>query len=409
MQIVRHKSGLELRIAEMPGFCTSCAQIGVKYGSVHTAFRRNGTMHSAPQGTAHFLEHQLFENADGNVDYKFAAIGAASNAYTEFDATVYLFRTAQRFPEALSLLLDFVQKPYFTAENVRKERSIILQELAEALDDPENALFTLLLNGLYHRHPVKYDVLGTAESIAQITPDILMQAWQSFYCPQNMVLCCAGPMRAEDVIAAADRLPLRDCASDAEPLLPEEPETVVRTVCSKKMAVGKTQFAIGFKSTPVTGAALERELLLGSLVLELIAGSASPLVQRLLSEGCINDSFTTDCFAGEERFLLYAEGESDDPQAVLEALLTAIETAKREGLDARRFETLRRCAIGDLLMSRNDPPAMAEAMLQAWLCGLETTDLRMQLLRQLTLDDAQDFLAARLRHDRVCLAVIYPE
>ena len=130
-RIIHHGSGLEIRITEMEGFGTACAQLGVKFGSAHVQYRQNGTLHTLPKGTAHFLEHQLFENEDGDVDYKFAALGAASNAYTEYDSTVYHFRTAQHFPEALSLLLDFVQQPFFEEESVRTEREIIAQELDE--------------------------------------------------------------------------------------------------------------------------------------------------------------------------------------------------------------------------------------------------------------------------------------
>lgn len=408
-RIIHHGSGLEIRIAEMEGFGTACAQLGVKFGSAHVQYRQNGTLHTLPKGTAHFLEHQLFENEDGDVDYKFAALGAASNAYTEYDSTVYHFRTAQHFPEALSLLLDFVQQPFFEEESVRTEREIIAQELDEALDDPSDRLFFLLLEGLYHAHPVKYDAVGTHESIRQITPQLLYQAWEAFYCPQNMILCCAGGLKAETVLETADALLRTHPPAEAKTVFPQEPETVAHPYLCRKMPVGKPQFAIGFKSPPVSGEALERAALLGTLTMELIAGSASPLTERLLADGLLTDALSVDCCTGNGWFALFAEGESDDPQAVCDALLQEIGRMQKDGLDAARFETLRRCAFGDLLISRNNPPAMADALLQAALCGISSENLRLQLLPQLTVQDAEECLAERFRSDRVCLAVIRPE
>lgn len=405
----RHSSGLEIRIAEMPGFGTACAQIGVKFGSAHIQYRKNGMLHTLPKGTAHFLEHQLFENEDGDVDYKFAALGAASNAYTEYDSTVYHFRTAQHFPEALSLLLDFVQKPYFTADSVATEREIIAQELDEALDDPNDRLFFLMLEGLYHAHPVKYDAVGTHESIRQITPQILRQCWTDFYRPQNMILCCAGNLHTDTVLETVDRMLCDHPPTDAVTVMPEEPETVAHAYLCRKMPVGKPQLAIGFKSAPVAGEALERAALLATLTLELIAGSASPLTERLLADGLLTDALAIDCCTGEGWFTVFAEGESDNPQAVCDALLEAIADAAAKGLDAARFETLRRCAFGDLLISRNNPPTMADAMMQAAIIGVPSQELRLRMLAELTPDDAAQCLRERFRSDSVCLAVIQPE
>ncbi len=405
---VRLGCGLTVCTAEMQGFGTACAQLGTRFGSAHLQYRSGGRLVALPPGTAHFLEHQLFKNEDGDVDYQFAALGAASNAYTEFDRTVYHFRTAEHFPEALALLLDFVQRPYFAAESVENERSIIAQELDEALDDPDDRLFFTLLEGLYHTHPVRFDAVGTHESIRQITPEILHRSWESFYRPQNMILCCAGDLHAETVCETAERLFAGAPPMQAETLMPEEPETVAHSFLSRKMSVGKPLFAVGFKCPPVTGDALERTVLLGTLALELIAGSASPFTEQMLSEGLLTDALSVDCSAGDGWFTLFLEGESDDPQAVTDALLREIETARQQGLDAKRFGTLRRCGYGDLLISRNSPPAMADAMMQAAAAGLSAHDLRLRLLRQITLQDAEACMAALLRPDRMTLAVIEP-
>ena len=144
-----------------------------------------------------------------------------------------------------------------------------LPSLDEALDDPDDRLFFTLLEGLYHTHPVRFDAVGTHESIRQITPEILHRSWESFYRPQNMILCCAGDLHAESVCETAERLFAGAPPMQAETFMPKEPETVAHRFLSRKMSVGKPLFAVGFKCPPVTGDALERTVLLGTLALEL--------------------------------------------------------------------------------------------------------------------------------------------
>ena len=119
---------------EMEGYNTAFALFGTKYGSVNTTFKtkNDADFVTVPEGIAHFLEHKLFENEDCDVFELYAKTGASGNAYTSFGRTAYLFSCTENFPESLSILLDFVQKPYFTQATVDKEQGIIAQEIKMA-------------------------------------------------------------------------------------------------------------------------------------------------------------------------------------------------------------------------------------------------------------------------------------
>lgn len=405
----RHKSGMQICIAEQPDFHTASALLGVRFGSVHRQFTADGKTVTLPAGTAHFLEHKLYDGADGDAAAEFARLGASDNAYTAFDRTVYYFSAQQNVAESLALLLDFVQKPYFTAESLAKERPIIAQEIHEySLDSPEDRIFFLLLEGLFHRHPVRCDVAGTLRSIEDVTPELLYQCHRAFYHPSNLVLCCAGNLTADEVSGIADRtVQMRPPVRTVTVPVPE-PEPVLRQEVHEAMTVSKPQFAIGFKSPPVTGEALLRQTLLGELVLDYIAGPSAPFTQRLLSEGLINDTFSVSAFTGESWFVLMAEGESDAPGQVRDALLAEIARVRRQGIGSERFAALKRAAYGDAILSANSPAAAAEAMTDAMLRGLSSPYAVTALLPQLTEADAEALIAGRLRPDRVCLAVIDP-
>ena len=408
---ILHPSGLEIRVTEMPDFSTAYAQLGIKFGAAYREFRMNGsgTHVHLPPGTAHYLEHKLFEKEDGDVAGKFAQLGASDNAFTDYDRTVYYFRTQQHFYEALALLLDFVQQPYFTAESVARERSIILQELTEALDDPADQGFLQLMKGLYHAYPLCPHILGTAESIAAITEDTLMQGYSAFYNLHNMVLCCAGNVRIQEILAVADQHLIPAPPMQAAAVFPHEPAAPAASFCRCKMPVGKTQFSIGFKSPPAAGLQRLRESLLSSLTADLLIGSAAPLYQKLLHDGLLNDTFDTDCFAGDGWFTVLFEGESDQPEAVLQALCDEIRRMQTEGIDKELFAILKKAAYGDSIIGMNNPESACTAMLDAFIWDCDSPFDRTAVLAEIRAEDVQRCLRERFRSESVCLSVIEPE
>lgn len=186
----------------MKGFSSVEALFGTKYGSINTMFKTSDDAEytTVPEGIAHFLEHKLFENEDCDVFELYAKTGASANAFTSFDKTCYIFSSSHNYQDSLRILLDFVQKPYFTKENVDKEQGIIGQEIKMTNDNPDWRLFFNLLRGMYHNHPVKIDIAGTVESIAEIDADLLYKCYNTFYNLNNMVLsigrkykCRRGP------------------------------------------------------------------------------------------------------------------------------------------------------------------------------------------------------------------------
>lgn len=205
---IKHSSGLEIFVCEMEGFSTTEALFGTKYGSINTCFKTNADKEftTVPEGIAHFLEHKLFENEDCDAFELYAKTGANANAYTSFDRTCYLFSCSDNYKESLEILLSFVQNPYFTQETVDKEQGIIGQEIKMCDDNPTWKVLFNMLQGMYHKHPVRIDIAGTIESIAEIDADLLYKCYNTFYNLHNMVLVVAGNVKTEEVINIADKL-----------------------------------------------------------------------------------------------------------------------------------------------------------------------------------------------------------
>ncbi|MBO7254718.1 MAG: insulinase family protein, partial [Clostridia bacterium] len=246
----KHSSGLDIYLFPK-SFTTTYAVFATKYGSIDRVFRVQGEMEDTtiPDGLAHFMEHKLFENEDGTDTFsRYAKFGGSANAYTSFEKTAYLFYATDNVKENLEVLLDFVRHPYFTKETVDKEQGIIGQEIKMYDDLPSWRVYFNMLSALYQNHPVKIDIAGTVESIAEITPEILHKTYKCFYNLSNMVLCLSGNIEMEDVLEVADKvLTSKDEEIKIERKYPAEPEEIAEEKIVQSLDVAIPLYNIGLK------------------------------------------------------------------------------------------------------------------------------------------------------------------
>ncbi len=189
------ENGLTIFLYKKPDFQNKFAFFQTRYGAIDNEFIPNEEKDykKYPLGIAHFLEHKLFEsNDDSNVFELFEKNGSYVNAATSYDKTYYYFSTVDNFESSLKTLIDFVQSPYFTDENVEKEKGIIEQEIDMVNDDPSRFLFQKLISNVLVESNYKEDIAGSKESIAKITKEDLYECYNTFYNPSNMFLVIAG-------------------------------------------------------------------------------------------------------------------------------------------------------------------------------------------------------------------------
>lgn len=197
-------NGLRVFVLSKKDYQKTYATFTTRYGSIDRSFKIDGQLFNVPDGIAHFLEHKMFEEEDGDIFNRFAMQGAQVNAFTSFDRTTYLFSSTQNVKENLNTLLDFVQHPYFTDENVEKEKGIIAQEIRMYDDNPDWRLYFGLIQSLYSNHPIHIDIAGSVESIYQITKEQLDLCYQTFYHPSNMVLFIVGGIDPIEILKVVE-------------------------------------------------------------------------------------------------------------------------------------------------------------------------------------------------------------
>ncbi len=406
---IKHESGLEIYIMEMPGYHSSHALFGTRYGSINTRFRIRGEEDYAevPEGIAHFLEHKLFENEDCDAFAQYARTGANANAYTSFDRTCYLFSCSRNFKESLEILLNFVQAPYFTPESVAKEQGIIAQEIRMYEDEPGWRVSFNMLRAMYHNHPVKIDIAGTVESIAQIDADLLYRCYNTFYNLHNMVLSVAGNIKADEVLEICDRL-LKPCEDQQlEQIFPEEPEEIVTDYTEQKMSVGAPLFNFGFKLRPSSGMdQLRRETSLLT-TFQVLFGSTSAFRQEMTEKKLINSEFCVDApFSGNGYFVMSVSGESRDPKAVRERVLEVLRDAKENGFSKEDFDLLIRGAYGRQIMGLESVEGNASRMINAFMAGVSPF-AGVEILASLNYEEALQILREEVDEKKAVLSVIY--
>ncbi len=402
-----HPSGLDILVWPQPEASAAYAVFATRYGSVHNTLPTpDGGSETVPAGIAHYLEHKLFESEEGDAFTRFAATGADANAYTSFDRTAYLFQATENILPSLEILLDFVQHPYFTPETVQKEQGIIGQEIRMCEDDPDRCVLFNLLQSMYHTHPVRIDIAGTVESIADITADLLYRCYARYYNLHNMVLVVAGRITPDEVQDAANRLLRPAAAFPPAPFAVDEPRDVKQTYIEEAMPVAAPLFYLGFKEPP---AATDAATVAGSrLLLELIAGKSSPLYAHLMEEGLINEQFGTEYFAGPGYGVWLFGGESADPARVEAAVCAEITRLQTEGIPQDRFEQLKRGVYGSIVSGLDDTAACGELILSHVLDGLQPLE-ELDALAAMTTDALNAQLRARIPVDAHTLSVVKPQ
>ena len=408
MQTRTLENGLRVCYLPKEGFCKTFAILAADFGSVDASFTFEGQRYDTPAGVAHFLEHKMFEDEDGNALQKFARTGASPNAFTSHTMTAYHFSCTDRLMENLEILLKFVFTPYFTDENVAKERGIIAQEIRMVEDTPGWQVFVGLFEGLYRDHPVRVSIPGSEESISRITPDLLYTCHRAFYSPKNMALVVCGSADFDEVCRLAAQLSPQYAPGIGRRHYGARRSTVSELTVTRHMQVSQPQFLLGFKDDPVrAGESRLRRSLTGELAVRLLCGDNSPLYNELYGKRLIGRDFDTDYVLIPDGAAAILGGESRDPEAAREAIEREAARLAREGIDPALFSRMKKAVYGLHLRVLDTPDNYAHQEIDAIFGGEHYLDFAA-LFETVGSEDVQAMLARWAQPDRSSLSVVEP-
>lgn len=402
---IQLENGLTVLVRSMPGYSGVHAIYGTKFGAIDMEFEVDGQHVKLPAGVAHFLEHKMFESEDGDAFSKYAKTGASANAYTSFDKTCYLFTATQQIDESLDILLSMVNQPYFTQATIDKEQGIIGQEIKMYDDSPDWRIMTALFGSLYHNHPIRNDIAGTVESIAQITPEMLYACCKAFYNPGNMVLAVAGNITMQQVLEACKRANLPAKPANVTRIQPEEPETVARQRYEFSMQLSKPCLGVGFKEKPVNGAKAE---IICDMLTELICGGMTEFYRTLYDQGLVNPGFGGEFLVLEGCCCFLFTGETSQPETVRQMLLDRIEELRKNGVDEEIFTLCKNQTYGEMLQELENIEDSATALAGSFFRGRSLTE-EIDALASLTKQEVDAALQTMLKPERSSTVVILPK
>lgn len=313
--ILKLKNGMEVHLLpkEDP-YYTTYVELSLPYGALHLDYTYDQKTYHTPPGTAHFMEHKIFAMPDGDAFAKFSNLGVDANAMTSYHQTSYIFNATNHVIEALTHLLDMLDTPYFTPENVEQEKLIIEEELKMYLDDPHSKMQNQLMENMYHMHTLKHDIGGTIDSIKEITPEMLTDVYNHFYDPNQRLLVISGKLDVAELkryFKAYDKNSTK--VEKPKVLFPKESKTVVRKqeVVFEDIQIEKLMIGIKLHPLGRFGKELVKREMVMTMVLNMLLGSSSKMYEYLLKEQLINQSFyvNTTFEKKAENIVIYAESK----------------------------------------------------------------------------------------------------
>ena len=384
---------------------------GTKYGSVHNDFIdiTTGKRVSVPDGVAHYLEHKLFEQEGENALDLFSKEGISSNAYTSFDQTVYYFETIDKFEKGLEMLIKLVKTPYFTDENVEKERGIIGQEISMYDDDPNFRVYFEALKNMYHVNPVNIDIAGTIESISKIDKEVLYTCYNTFYNPSNMFMVIIGDVDEEKTInIIKENLKLYETSETRSGEIikyeKKEPESIVRDFSSLDMKLSMPQIYLGFK----LNLALKNDMIkldvISQIIYEMYLSKNSDFYEKMYNEGKV----ATDIglfFEGAKEFShILVLAETIKPESTYKEIQEYICNLKNKEIDIELFENAKKKLLGEMIIKSEDPNNSYRRIIDSII---NETDLyyNIEVLKNATKEDLKDVLNLINEDNCVCSIV----
>ena len=337
------KNGLEVYLLPYDNKNNYFMSYATRYGSETTTFIPAGEEEevSVPLGIAHFLEHKMFEQEDGVDPFTyFSESGTGANAMTFFDYTQYICYGTKKFEDNLKYLIKYVNSPYYTDQNVEKEKGIIAEELKMYADIPDYQLDNYLRQNIYHNHPRRIDIGGSVEEIYKITKEDLYTCYNSFYSPNNMFILVVGGFdkdKAYEIIKESlEDIDNRGKAKTSKINEPKEVKVEYQEVSSN---ISVPKIAVGLKICDKTLGKFDTfdlDLYI-QMINTVLFGSSSIFKERVRNKKLINN-FYTEVELIDGFHTIYIMSSSEEPDELIKEIKDELSNVKINKNDFERMK-----------------------------------------------------------------------
>ena len=364
-----------------------------------------------PDGVAHFLEHKMFEQPNGtNSLDTLTALGVNANAYTSTDHTSYLFECTDNFYPALDELMDYVQTPYFTDENVEKEKGIIGQEIKMYDDYPQWEVYMNAIRNMYKNSPITIDIAGSIESISKINKEVLYKCYNTFYNPSNMVMCFAGDFEPEKLLEdVKKRLKPIEKHGEIKRIYPEEPQEIVKEETTKQMEVSMPIFVIGIKDSlnykNCNSSSIVKKHIAIEILLNMLIGKSSKLYKELYESELITGEPYLEYEFSKQYAHIAITGQSNNPKEVLKKLQEEIQNMKNKEIDIEHFKRIKNMIYGNYVKEYDDVAEICRMFIADYMKGINSFEY-IEDYQQVTPEYTKQVLDEVFRKEKTVISIV---
>ena len=351
----------------------------------------------------------MFEQPDGSNSLDtMMALGLDANAYTTNDHTAYLFECSddESFYNGLDELMDYVQSPYYTDENVEKEKGIIGQEIMMYNDDPGFQLYLNTLKCLYSKNPIRIDIAGSIESISKIDPDVLYKCYNTFYNPSNMVLVTCGNFEPDEILnEIKNRLKPSKNIGKIDRIYENEPDEINQKYMEKVMSISMPIFMIGIKDKIVQPSDRVKRHMAIEILLDILIGKSSKLYEELYEKQILLSEPDAEYEFSKEYAHILIGGQSNNPQLVEQMFKDEVKKLKNNGLNTNDFERIKRKIYGEFVTEFNDVGSISRMFLADTIKEVNSFDYAEEY-NQVTKEYTMQILNEVFNEDKIVLSII---
>ena len=407
--IKKLQNGLTIMVIPKKGSQKKYIIWGVNYGSVDNHFMVNDEEFKVPDGIAHYLEHKMFDQRNGKNSLDvLTSLGVDANAYTTNNLTAYLFESTDNFYEALDEFMDYVQNPYYTDENVEKERGIIEQEIMMYDDYPEWAMYMNAMRLMYHNNPINIDIAGTKESIAKIDKENLYRVYNNFYVPENMAIVFCGDIDEKEIFEELEkRITMKSNSNDVKRIIADEPEEIVEKRKEINMDISMPIFTIAYKDKKYDDKDMVKRDLAVEIIMYIIIGKSSSLYRRLYEEGLIYSDFGFDYEFARNYSHVYIQGQSYEVEKVINEIKNEFDYFINQGISDKDFSRIKRKLYGDFVRAFNDVANIGNNFINKYFKGSNLFDY-IEEFEALNKDYVEEVLKEVFKEEKKVVSIVNP-
>ena len=406
------ENGLTVMIIPKKNIQKKYVIFGTLFGSIDNHFIDPKTNQEViiPDGVAHFLEHKMFEQKSGkNSLDTLSELGVDANAYTTNDHTAYLFEATENFYQALDELMDYVQNPYFTDENVEKEKGIIGQEIKMYEDHPGWQVYLNAMKCMYKENPVRNDIAGSIESISKIDKEVLYTCYNTFYNPSNMLLVVCGDFEPEKILEEIkNRLIPKENQAEIKRIYPEKDNKIMQKEKTVKMEVNTPLFMIGFKDNQEEIDNIVKKHIAIEIILKILLGQSSELYKKLYEQGSLIAPPDLDYEFSKEYAHILISGQSKNPKEVVIKLLEKIQELKTNGIEEEQFNRIKKKIYGNYVTEYNSVSEISKMFLADYFKGINSFDY-LENYNLITIDYVKQILNEIFIEENMVVSIVEPK